>query len=96
MPSLQGVSGPEAPAGGEDAWPRGVESSPGDGWDGELAAHKCPQSSLLGTGPPRNKGGSRDLGPLAEFPAGLTRPPEPEDSTSVNTVRACNLKGHFS
>lgn len=30
MPSLQGVSGPEAPAGGEDAWPRGVESSPGD------------------------------------------------------------------
>ena len=40
MPSLQGVSGPEAPAGGEDAWPRGVESSPGDGRDRELAVHR--------------------------------------------------------
>lgn len=48
MPSLQGVSGPEALAGGEDAW--AVESNPGDGRDGEPAVLKCPQSGLRAPG----------------------------------------------
>lgn len=47
MPSLQGVSGPEALGGGEDAPAVGCGEQPRGRQEGEPAARPCPQS-----GPP--------------------------------------------
>lgn len=63
MPSLQGVSGPEALGGGEDAWAVGCGEQPRGRQDGEPAACPCPQS-----GPPGRQAASeqgRGQGPGA-------------------------------
>ena len=71
MPSLQAVSGPEALAGGEDAWAmrvwRATQETDGTGSGCCQVSAERPPGRLAA-----KEQGSRGRGPLAEFLAGLT------------------------